>query len=458
MKLSKQTLVGSLLAVALMGPTAVQAQSRLRIERAASPTAPAASFSAEVPLVGRNVPLGGGQSNTLVLNAVHPFNVTLSATDVGRTGNSGPGVALPQTDIFGYFSIPALTFNPSNPEVFIKLLDARSINGKYWVFFGGLTDLFYTLTITENATGLVKTYTHAQGTALGGFDTSAFSATVSSNLEDVRATEITPASIARTSIDITNNTSTAIAADLQYAYICTAPTCSPVGAFARTAPKTIQLAAFAGFHQDDLVQYLANNGVALNTGALLGSYGTFLVTFNGVFSNIGWEATIEARNYARVSEVDPLRGTIGYGENASLFFESTNTTLVGNARDTRSAPTLEGSLLTQVGIRNTDVLGVNNPSVGVSVDLTLFNAATGLRVGNTIPLNNIQPGEVRLVGDLFTAAAVPSTVSSVIVFADTRGHPSNAPTIEGFLLVQDTQSLDSRFHELKCAAPVRCGP
>ena len=114
-----------------------------------------------------------GNSSTLCLNSSHSFFVTLEARDQ-RTNNTGPGLAIPQNDIFGYFSIPALTNNPTNPEVFVKVLDGTPVNGHYWVFFGGLTDLEYTITVREISTGHTKTYFKPAGSAAGGFDTSAF--------------------------------------------------------------------------------------------------------------------------------------------------------------------------------------------------------------------------------------------------------------------------------------------
>jgi PKD repeat protein len=108
--------------------------------------------------------------------ALSGFDVTLSALDQ-RTGRTGEGRALARTQEFGYFSIPALTANPLNPEVFVKVLDARAVNGEYWVFYGGLTDLEYTLTVRHNPTGRVKTFFKEGGSACGGFDTSGFSRT-----------------------------------------------------------------------------------------------------------------------------------------------------------------------------------------------------------------------------------------------------------------------------------------
>jgi PKD repeat protein len=159
---------------------------------------------------------GDGQSSTLqspthVYGAPGPFNVTLTATNgdgssqqtqslivspidtlrLNNKGNNaftvkliatnqhngnvqGAGRAIPQNDLFGYFSLPSLTGNPDNPEVFVKILDGTGVNGQFWVFYGHLTDLIYDITVTEVATGLVKTYHKDEGNSPGGFDTSGF--------------------------------------------------------------------------------------------------------------------------------------------------------------------------------------------------------------------------------------------------------------------------------------------
>ena len=101
--------------------------------------------------------------DTLVLLAAdgHEFDVTLNATDP-RTGNQGVGQAVPQNDVFGYFTVPALVPQapgaPLVPEVFVKMLDARAIGQDFWVFWGGLTDLTYTLTVTDTVRGTQKAF------------------------------------------------------------------------------------------------------------------------------------------------------------------------------------------------------------------------------------------------------------------------------------------------------------
>jgi hypothetical protein len=101
------------------------------------------------------------------------FDVRLSARDQ-RSGRTGTGVPLPKNDLFGYFALPELTGSTQNPEVFVKMLDARGIGSGFWVFYGGLTDLEYTLTIKDQSTGAVKQYRKDPGSYCGGADTGAF--------------------------------------------------------------------------------------------------------------------------------------------------------------------------------------------------------------------------------------------------------------------------------------------
>ena len=110
----------------------------------------------------------------LFLNPGRSFTVRLAATDP-RTGRTTSGVAANENDSFGTFSLPAFTGNLSNPEVFVKIVDGRPVNGRFWVFYGGLTDVEYTLTVTDAVTGAGHDYEKPAGSACGGFDTSTFS-------------------------------------------------------------------------------------------------------------------------------------------------------------------------------------------------------------------------------------------------------------------------------------------
>jgi len=144
-------------------------------------------------VVGLRVANGAGASSatemvtvvaadTLRLMAAHPFDVTLTATDP-RTGTVGTGQVVAQNDIYGIFSIPAITGNAGNPEVLVKMVDASGIGQSYWVFYGALTDLTYTLTVRDVATGMAKTYRDAKvgSTVCGQFDTSGFGASLTTS-------------------------------------------------------------------------------------------------------------------------------------------------------------------------------------------------------------------------------------------------------------------------------------
>jgi hypothetical protein len=118
---------------------------------------------------------GGSSCNpasNLTLNA-NRFKVQLCAKDP-RTGNTATGVATEFNANVGYFSIPGLTGDATNIEVFAKVLDGRPINGKFWVFYGGLTDFELTIVVTDTSTGAVKTYTRPGLSLAGGADTNAF--------------------------------------------------------------------------------------------------------------------------------------------------------------------------------------------------------------------------------------------------------------------------------------------
>ena len=131
-------------------------------------TASNASGSASATLAVTVTP-----ETVLRLNAAHTFDLTLDARDP-RTGNTGQGKVIGQNDVYGYFSIPAVSGNAGNPEVIVKMVDATGIGQNYWVFYGCMTDLEYTLNVKENETGVVKTYSKDLGKPCGQFDTAGF--------------------------------------------------------------------------------------------------------------------------------------------------------------------------------------------------------------------------------------------------------------------------------------------
>lgn len=67
-------------------------------------------------------------------------------------------------------------FHPTNPELLVKILDGRPINGHFWVFYGAITTLQVDVEVEDRLTGRVRTYRKAGGLPLGGADVEAFPA------------------------------------------------------------------------------------------------------------------------------------------------------------------------------------------------------------------------------------------------------------------------------------------
>jgi lysyl endopeptidase len=98
-----------------------------------------------------------GRRFKLQVNWVNQFN-----------GASGGGLAIPSTDTTGFFYFT----DPSNYELIIKILDFGNV---VKVFYGELTNLQFTITVTDTRTGTVKTYKNTPGDC-GAIDANAFSA------------------------------------------------------------------------------------------------------------------------------------------------------------------------------------------------------------------------------------------------------------------------------------------
>src|SRR5262249_25147812 len=104
-------------------------------------------------------PLPGNCSSdtALCLNEGH-FLIT--ATWTKPDGESGPAHAVILTADAGYFWF----FDPANVEVAIKTVNGCGVNGRYWVFAGGLTNLEVDIAVTDMTTNVTKHYPNLQGT------------------------------------------------------------------------------------------------------------------------------------------------------------------------------------------------------------------------------------------------------------------------------------------------------
>ena len=78
-----------------------------------------------------------------------------------------PSLTTAETGFFWFFS-------PSNIELAAKVLDGRASNGRFWLLYGGVSDVEYTLTVTDTVADASKSYRNEQGSICGEVDTEAF--------------------------------------------------------------------------------------------------------------------------------------------------------------------------------------------------------------------------------------------------------------------------------------------
>jgi hypothetical protein len=131
---------------------------------ATAPPAPAAEPTAS----GGCVPSPG----TLCLQEGR-FAVRVDWTNHHAAGKHGAGTVRPSEaglDKTGFFWF----FDPGNVELVVKMIDGREVNGRYWFFFGGLSDVEYSIEVRDTLSGEVRTYRNAPGSICGRGDTAAF--------------------------------------------------------------------------------------------------------------------------------------------------------------------------------------------------------------------------------------------------------------------------------------------
>jgi hypothetical protein len=115
------------------------------VERSASPSSDETRVESNLaPGEGEILPLYNGRYE-VTLSVVNPF-----------TGAIEAGRAMPQSDRLGYFSFPSLTGDPAFPEVFVSLSVLSFFDFRF--SHTGLTNLQYTLTLTEFGSDISTTY------------------------------------------------------------------------------------------------------------------------------------------------------------------------------------------------------------------------------------------------------------------------------------------------------------
>ncbi len=86
------------------------------------------------------------------------FQVT--STFLTYASVSGVGMAQAMTGDTGYFWF----FTPANVEAVIKVINGCSYNASYWIYAGGLTDVYVRMEVKDTRTGVTKIYSNPLGT------------------------------------------------------------------------------------------------------------------------------------------------------------------------------------------------------------------------------------------------------------------------------------------------------
>ncbi|HEX6203100.1 MAG TPA: hypothetical protein VF100_08875, partial [Thermoanaerobaculia bacterium] len=87
-----------------------------------------------------------------------------------RSGDTGVGWPRPVTGDTGAFWF----FRPANLELMVKVLDARPLDGHWWVFSGSLSDVEHRLEVVDRVSGLLRCYVNPPYTLGSHADTAAF--------------------------------------------------------------------------------------------------------------------------------------------------------------------------------------------------------------------------------------------------------------------------------------------
>jgi len=104
----------------------------------------------------------GGDENALCLRDDR-FRVEVEWKNQHAGGVEGEGMPITGPDESGYFWF----FDDGSVDLIVKILDGRPLNGRFWVFYGALSDVEYRVTVTDTVTGAQATYHNPPGELCG---------------------------------------------------------------------------------------------------------------------------------------------------------------------------------------------------------------------------------------------------------------------------------------------------
>lgn len=103
------------------------------------------------------------------INFVNPFSNPPNQPGTFLADKLLPGTQNPDTGLFGFSNARAV-------EVVVRVQDARPFAPRFDIYYGGMTDVGYTVTVTDTQTGTSRAYTNTVGKVGGGVDRGSFPA------------------------------------------------------------------------------------------------------------------------------------------------------------------------------------------------------------------------------------------------------------------------------------------
>lgn len=139
-------------------------------EKLAAKSAAETTSIGKAPAEPRSTPAKSGCVSSATSLCLQQGRFALEISWRDFAGRSGSGQAVPLTSDTGYFWF----FDKRNVEVIVKILDGRPLNGRWWVFYGSLSNVEYTIRVTDTMTGATRTYRNPLGRFGSAGDTAAF--------------------------------------------------------------------------------------------------------------------------------------------------------------------------------------------------------------------------------------------------------------------------------------------